>query len=35
MIESASNGPLALRGLLTRAIGVEAEVVPDVLRVSL
>jgi len=30
MIESASEGPAALRGLLTRAIGVEAEVVPDV-----
>ena len=26
----ASQGPAALRGLLTRAIGVEAEVVPDV-----
>lgn len=30
MIESASEGPAALRGLLTRAIGVEAEVFPDV-----
>lgn len=30
MIESASGGPAALRGLLTRAIGVEAEVVPEV-----
>ncbi len=30
MIGSASEGPPALRGLLTRAIGVEADVVPDV-----
>jgi len=30
MIGSASEGPVALRGLLTRAIGVEADVVPDV-----
>ncbi len=30
MIQSESSGPLALRGLLTRAVGVAADVVPDV-----
>jgi serine/threonine protein phosphatase PrpC len=35
MIGAASEGPAALRGLLTRAIGVEAEVVSDVAAFSL
>lgn len=30
MIESESNAPVALKGLLTRAVGVAANVVPDV-----
>lgn len=35
MIDAESAGPTALRGLLTRAIGVEAEVTPDIAAYSL